>query len=881
MRQARIFKLESAGDDSRKIRFLSDRISLQDDRRHSTVTITRAGKYYDPRYGDFEITRAQLAEMIKNFDNNAYGQKIALDVAHRPSDGAAGFFTRLFLQGDNLRGEVDWTPFGADAVKKRGMRYLSGEFTTNYTTNEHPRKEVGAVLFGAALTPRPVIKNMDPVDPDSIELSETSEGVDPATPTFISQSLRLLLSEEFAAMKKFLEQLRTALTSKKALGEALVKSLCDLFEKAAVALGEDETRLKALVQHFVEQGDAISKQLAEGGADKTLKLDFSGLEDILKGKTGDPEDKTVKGLSAEDVKKLFSELQQADAKKLADDKKALDDKLAVFDAALAEKKDLDATTVKELSAEVRPSINAGMSEDQVKRLAGTIIKSAEQISAAKKLSAKGFNAGGNVRITLTEQEKTPLQLQEEIHKRLAGTSAHQNGGLKLMPVGKEKAAVARILALFDQVTGAARMEDEIKYLAGGVTAIADAALPSSFQRTVIREALSDLQLLDLVNVIVDSSAQQTINIPYELRDTSGVVNDGVVFEGQGINGMSMSQRMDIAYLSAIKIALKISNEVAFFSKNNALIDWDAYGRNVAMAARVVREIICRRIANEIQRVSDAYGAISIANEDYHAQLDGVKTTVKSVQYPIVRQQQIKDMAGNNIGNASNPITVKLNGAVVQPYDGTNTQGAGTYYKVLDYNLGYVQFVNQLGVPVAPAYVAGATTLSYDYATNIVKFNTDLGADVLDIHWNGFLQQFGAAKATLEQDRFVEANFAIMSVTLNDSATNAKNFSSAFMKSGSDTTPSGDLATIKAVPCYKTNAPGVDLGEVRAILGVRGNTAYAVSKPWLLGAPFEAVDNQGRPTGQKVSYGEEYSAVQTPLPLRKQYISVLAYSFAGR
>ncbi len=872
MGKARIIKLEEGA--SRTIRFYSDRISLDQGRSQSVVNITRTGRFHDDRYGDFDITPTMLQEMVRNFDERTYGQDIFLDVAHKPSDGGAAKVNRLFVQGDRLRAEVSFTPFGADAVKKRGFRYLSAEYSENYVSNEHPRKEHGALLMGAALTVRPVIKNLDPINPDTIELSEDDR---PDLPHLIDPGFKRLLSEEMSSMKKYLELLRKALLDKK-LSEANIKILCDLFEKAAVRVLEDEPALKALQEGFAEQGAALQKQLDATGGEK--KLDLTGIEALIKtlpaAKPGE-----VKSLTEEDLTRFLDERDQKRAQKLLDDQAALDKNLALFDQTVAKADGLDKDDVKDLSDGVRPSISASMKPDHVIKLAETVTKGAEKIGAAKKLAARGYDPVGKVHTSPREQMAPAIKLQGEVNSKIQLAPAFQNR--KLLEVGKEKPAVQRILALFDQVTGAERMENEVKFLSGGLTGIADVNLPSAFVRTVIRQALSDLNLLNLVNVLVDATTSMTLTIPYENRDTSQVVNQGIVYQAAGIPGMSMNQELDIAYLAAIKIAIKVSNEVMFFTRANKLIDWDAFARNVDMAARVVRELICVRIANEIQRVSDAYGAVTTSNEDYHTQLDGsTVNTIKTTNFPIVRQQQIYDMTGATVGNPSNPLTVKLNGATVLPYDGTGTQSNGTYYQVTSYNLGYIQFVNQAGVPQTPAYSSGATTVTYDSATNVTKFNTDLASgEELDLHWNGALQAVGSAKATLDQSRFVLADFIMMSAVLNDQMTNARDFSAAWARKASDLTDDGDLAMIKALPAFKTNAPGVDMGEERALLGVRGSTWYGVAKPFVMGIPFEAVNSTGQPTGQKVSYGEEYSTVHTPEPLQKFYTSVICYSATAR
>ena len=878
MRQARIIRLSEG--ECRTIRFFSERIALADGRSQTTVNITRTGHFYDRRYGDFDITPAMLAEMVKNFDANTYGQEIYLDVAHDPSNGSAATVKRLFVQGDKLRADVAWTDYGANAVKKKGFRYLSAEFNENYTTTEHPRREVGAVLMGAALTTRPVIKHLDPIDPDSVVLSDAAFAGSRSR-IYTDPGLIRQLSEEVSAMKDFLKKLRAALEAKK-LAEPVIKVLSDLFTAAAEKLLDDKPAMEALLEGFVLHGEALGKQMA--GATGEVKLDLSGFAELLatvkKPGTTTTDPNAPKALTEEDVTRIFTKIQTDAAKRLSDEKAALATNQATFDRVLAEFKDLDKTDLKDMVDDIRPTITAALSEEQVTAVAKSVAKNVEKLSVARKLADRGFTVAGAVSVAVRGQERPALALQEAIDSKLKLTSAYQ--GRKLPEVGKENPKVQRVLSLLDQVLGLERMEKEVKYLAGGLESISDVNLPASFVRTVIRQALSDLNLLNLVNVLGDAiTSSMTMNIPYEVRDTSAIVNQGIVYEGQGINGLSVTQSMDIAYLHAIKIALKLSNEVIFFTRSNKLIDWDAFARSVDTAARVVRELICVRIANTIQRLSDAYGAITVAAEDFHLQLDGATVSIiKTVNFPIVRMNQIYDMKGNAVGNPTNPITVKLNNVVINPYDGTNTQGAGTYYQVTNYNLGYVQFVNQLGAPVFPAQTANCN-ITYDKATNIVKFNTDLGADELDIHWNGALQAFGSAKAQLKQTRFVKADYAIMSSVLNDSITNAKNFTAAGMRKDSGITDDGDLAMVKGIPCFDTDAPGIDMGEERVIIGVRGSCTYGVGKPWVMGVPFEAVNNTGQPTGQKVSYGEEYSTVHVPLPLQKFHISVICYSVTGR
>ena len=207
MQKRRIFRLSEG--ESRRIRFISDRVEarqLAEGKTSTVLTVTRTGTFYDPRYSNFDITKEMLLSMIRNFDARVYGQDIVLDVAHMPHNGAAGFFKRLFLDGNKLRGEVELTEYGIDAITKKGFVYVSAEFNENFVDNEQ-RKAHGPTLIGAGLTPRPVIKHLD-----RVQLSE--EALDGAPMTLVSDRIPRLLNEE-TTMNKFLEKLLASLKAMK------------------------------------------------------------------------------------------------------------------------------------------------------------------------------------------------------------------------------------------------------------------------------------------------------------------------------------------------------------------------------------------------------------------------------------------------------------------------------------------------------------------------------------------------------------------------------------------------------------------------------------------------------------------------------------------
>ncbi len=833
---------------ARAVRFLSGlHVSLQDGKRTSTVTITRTGTFTDPRYGQFEITREMLLAIVENFKKRVFGQDIFIDVAHRPDQGAAGKVLSLAVEGNRLRAEVEWTDYGIEAVRKRGYQYLSAELHENYVDNEQGQAH-GPVLLGAGLTIRPVIKRLDPV-----QLSESSVG---DGPTYLHPELKTtLLHEAQQTMNQHLKKLREQLEARK-LSAAAIDSLMGLAEAQIKALAaDDEAGMLKVVAQFEEAGQRLAEAIGAAPATVTLAMPASGL-------------------TAEDVRKLLAEERQAQAAAQQARDEALAANRAAFAKVLAEAQGLDEDMKRELTESAMELVTAEMSTEQARKLGEHQLAMGQRMAAVRTLSGMGYTLpAGTTRIHTEAQGH--LRLQEMIDTGLRGamtTIRSAGADTKVSPF------VARTLAMFDAMNGH-RYDAEVKRLSGAETNIADGAFPVGFQRTVIREALHDLNILQLVQTLTDASATATTNIPYEERDTSAVVNDGIVFEGQGIPGASIAQKMDLAYILPMKLAMTVTNEMMHFSRASA-INWDAWGRNVESNARVMRELVARRLANELMRAADAYAAVAVTGENIAAQLAGASSRIKTAQFPIVRPHQQYDMQGNAVGAAQNPITLVINGATIQPWDGTGTQAAGTYYRIASINLGYIDLVDAAGNPVTPT--ATTATLGYSYATNVAKFDIDVPTGkTLEQHLNGLLQKIGARKAILMADRYVTPDFLLMSPVLNDIISNAEQFAAEAARNGSNTNAQGDLATVKGISAFGTNAPGIDLGDERIVMGSRGTTSYTISKPFMTGTPFEAVDSLGRPTGKKVAYGEEYSAIHTPLPIRNRLTSVLVYSATGR
>ncbi len=852
---ARHIKLE-AGVHEGAVRFLTSlHVNLEEGKRASWVTITRTGNFSDPRYGEFSITRDMLLAMVTNFDRKAYGQDIFIDVSHRPQDGAAGKITKLTVEGDRLRALVEWTDFGIEAIKKRGFVYLSAEYHENFKDNEKGEKH-GPVLLGAGLTVRPVIKGLDPV-----MLSEAIGDV----PTLLHPELQNQLLSEIQTMWKQLIITLTEQLKGFSLSDAIVASIV---KSAEVSVGKttDETVAKALCAAFAESGKEIASQIAAGNKDIKIQLAVPG---DFKG-----------GMSEDDVKKLMEQMaaaRETAAKKLAEDK---DKKVKLLSDTITAAEGLDDELKKELTEAVKDLVSAEMSDDVVTRLAQTQIASGNRIAAARQLAGVGYRVQGTPHITVDSSNEIKA-LQEEVDKRLGydKMAAHRRFALSDgVQIAANKEIVEQCLAVFDAQNGLRLHEEHrrMKRLAAGDSLVSDVAVPASFERTVIREALYQLVGLGLCDV--GTMAFAAIGqIPYSYRDTAAAGVSAVrKFEGQPVARAGVKQTMEEARPIPQKIAFEVSDELRYLA-GNGQIDFDIVAENARNATRIIGEDTERLIFDEHLNAADQYAVTAVSNEAV-ATGNGTNIIFPLNQFPVVRPKRVYDLQGNQVGSTLYPVTVTVNSVSRPEYDGTGTQSAGIYWTI-DYNLGELRFCNETGVPTAVTN-AHAIVCSYSYTTNVFKWDTDLGSLAVDAKYDDFLYRFGLRKAAIE-DRSRIANMALMSGTLRTQIEQARQFGANFKRAGTDLMVDGNLGRIKDVPAFRSYAPSLAIGDQRVIIGERATTRFRMMKPWTMNQLENQKDSNGRFTGKKEAYGDQFIVVHTPQLLKGAFTSMVLFSTNAR
>lgn len=837
----------------KRFHFVIGGIKLAEDQRRSINTILKLGNFYDPRYGDFEVTQAHFDSFIKNFNERTYGQDIPIDIAHKGDSGggAAGWPRKLFQEGKRLRAEIEWSEFGVEAVTKRGFKYLSAEYFENWKDNEK-KLDHGPTLVGAALTIRPAIKGLDPVTLSSVFGGET-EG-----PVLLHEEVIKQLTEE-RQMKKgeYIDRLKKALIE----GQVPEGLRIQLSKGAELIItgNESEEEIKGIIEAQVGLGKSLAEEMKKGSA-------------------------PAKTLSASDIDSILDarEKKKAEQARQLAEKKA--GNVALMEKAIKEAQGIEEDAKKTLSEALVPTVTGLESEEQIKAIVSAQVKLAEGSIAKSKLAALGFQ--GHVQVIEPEAARGVKQFSEHLDKIIdfekmdPSKRFSKTGSLREV----NKRVAERLLAHYDKY-----YENELaaeglkakKMLANGPMGIADTALPYSVMRTAIREAVYDLVAASFIDIQTESGSgiAPTVLIPFVKRQTGNPGLDRLtVFEGAAIPFAGLAQDYELAYVNPRKLAIQFSNEVAFFTRTS-VINYDAVRDGMALLTRMMSELQEFLLLQEMVMAADEYSVTTVNAENLNAQTDGAKVTFQLAQWPLVKPRKVFDLKGTQVGNTVNPINISVNGgAALAEYDGTGTQAAGNYYKVTNYTLGQFQIVNQAGVVQV---LAGADTLAvtYSYTTNVLKFDKNLPANTkFRDHVNDLLDLFGRRKATLYQDRYAVPNFAYMSAVMNNMISEASLFERAREKNGAGLTNDGNLAEVKGIPCFGSNVPFPQLGDLRLILGERFTSTQRVVKPWSIEPNLtEAVDGNGKFIGKKQTYGEQYDGLSTPALLKQRYTEIVAYN----
>jgi len=133
------------------------------------------GTYEHPVYGQMQFTPEKVAAFAASVNNKIRGIDPDIDYEHKDkTTKAAGWVKAAEARADGLHLKVDWTKAAADAIKAGEYRYFSPEFDDEWTDASGVKHT--NVLFGGALTNRPYLKDLLPVNLSEITTQQPQGG---------------------------------------------------------------------------------------------------------------------------------------------------------------------------------------------------------------------------------------------------------------------------------------------------------------------------------------------------------------------------------------------------------------------------------------------------------------------------------------------------------------------------------------------------------------------------------------------------------------------------------------------------------------------------------------------------------------------------------
>lgn len=245
----------------------------------SWIQVFKPGKFSHPIYGEMNISKDMLGKLVQNFETFA-DRDIMVDYNHGSgmaadpeSSKAAGWVRDLQLKKDGLHALIDWTAAAVDYIANGEFRYISPEWTEQYQDKRNGDL-VGPMLLAIALTNRPFLEGMKPVELTEIplkgkiktnggELMKLSEKIkerfglaDNATEDDVIKAIEK--SESLT-----LSEIRKATEAKE--GETVVESvkrICSELD-AAMKIGKD---LNAKLEEAAKSNATLSADLKKGKA---------------------------------------------------------------------------------------------------------------------------------------------------------------------------------------------------------------------------------------------------------------------------------------------------------------------------------------------------------------------------------------------------------------------------------------------------------------------------------------------------------------------------------------------------------------------------------------------------------------------------------------
>ncbi len=274
--------------------YLIDLSSIQldeNDQVHSSwIHALPLGEYTHPVFGKIQVTAERAKRFAESVKNKVRGVDPSINYNHNNVDVASGWVKDAETKDTGLWLFVEWTKNAAQKIKDKEYRYFSAEYYDKW--KDPTGKEHQDVLFGGALTNRPYMKNLLPINLSEASVDYAFGLVDAitkakeATQDMDLKKLNELLglpvdTTEEVALAKLAERIQEPAQDDKDKKDPIIVPKPNISTELK-SLAEENPMVKALIETVDAQNKAlndfqvglreadISKKLSEFDASKII-----------------------------------------------------------------------------------------------------------------------------------------------------------------------------------------------------------------------------------------------------------------------------------------------------------------------------------------------------------------------------------------------------------------------------------------------------------------------------------------------------------------------------------------------------------------------------------------------------------------------------------
>jgi|SRR6185369_1521789 len=230
--------------------------------KSSWVHALPLGNYKHPVYGTISIDSEKATRYAESVNNKTRGIDPSINYNHNNQDIAAGWGKKAEARADGVWLFVEWTNDAATQIQEKKYKYFSAEYEDEWTDpqgNKHTN-----VIFGGALTNRPFMKNLAPINLSEETYNIAFDLVAAATGKSaddLKGGNSVGLSEE--DLKKIIEGVSAKVVETKATTTepTLAQKLSDMPELKTLA--EENPLVKALIGAVETQNATLAENAAQ------------------------------------------------------------------------------------------------------------------------------------------------------------------------------------------------------------------------------------------------------------------------------------------------------------------------------------------------------------------------------------------------------------------------------------------------------------------------------------------------------------------------------------------------------------------------------------------------------------------------------------------